>query len=253
MTRGGTALKRTRSGRLAALVGVRGDRARGMSAARARPPPRPPPRHRPPPVGRGAVGAAPRAASPALPRGGTVGYLPKDIVNQYFDAAKTGADKAAGELGGTVTQVGPNEAKADLQIPFITDLTTQGVNAIIISADGPDEVAPALKAAMDGGHQGRRLRLQPGRRRLRRVRQPGGLQPRRHEPRRLGLRARSRTAPATSRSSRRPRRPPNQNTWIDGMKTTLPATRSTRASSSSTPSTAMTTRTKSTHAGPGAC
>ena len=81
----------------------------------------------------------------------TVGYLPKDIVNQYFAAAKTGVDKAAGELGGTVTQVGPNEAKADLQIPFITDLTTQGVSAIIISADGKDEVAPALKDAMAKG------------------------------------------------------------------------------------------------------
>ena len=81
----------------------------------------------------------------------TVGYLPKDIVNQYFAAAKTGVDKAAGELGGTVTQVGPNEAKADLQIPFITDLTTQGVSAIIISADGKDEVAPALKDAMSKG------------------------------------------------------------------------------------------------------
>jgi rhamnose transport system substrate-binding protein len=81
----------------------------------------------------------------------TVGYLPKDIVNQYFAAAKTGADKAAQELGGTLKQVGPNEAKADLQIPFITDLTTQKVNAIIISADGKDEVAPALKAAMAAG------------------------------------------------------------------------------------------------------
>ena len=46
---------------------------------------------------------------------------------------------------------GPNEAKADLQIPFITDPTTQGVDAIIISADGKDEVAPALKAAMAAG------------------------------------------------------------------------------------------------------
>jgi rhamnose transport system substrate-binding protein len=100
-------------------------------------------------------GAASPAASAAA-SGGTgaaikVGYLPKDIVNQYFAAAKTGVDKAAGELGGTVTQVGPNEAKADLQIPFITDLTTQGVNAIIISADGKDEVAPALKDAMSKG------------------------------------------------------------------------------------------------------
>ena len=92
-----------------------------------------------------------RRASAAAGGGMTVGYLPKDIVNQYFAAAKTGVDKAASELGGTVTQVGPNEAKPDLQIPFITDLTTQGVSAIIISADGKDEVAPALKAAMDKG------------------------------------------------------------------------------------------------------
>ncbi len=95
-----------------------------------------------------ATSAAPAsaAAGPMI-----VGYLPKDIVNQYFAAAKTGADKAAQELGGTLKQVGPNEAKADLQIPFITDLTTQKVSAIIISADGKDEVAPALKAAMAAG------------------------------------------------------------------------------------------------------
>ena len=96
-----------------------------------------------------ADGAAADGASAAGPI--TVGYLPKDIVNQYFAAAKTGMDKAATETGGTVIQVGPNEARADLQIPFITDLTTQGVDAIIISADGKDEVAPALKAAMDAG------------------------------------------------------------------------------------------------------
>jgi rhamnose transport system substrate-binding protein len=97
--------------------------------------------------------STPASQAPASAAAGkiTVGYLPKDIVNQYFAAAKTGVDKAAGELGGTVTQVGPNEAKPDLQIPFITDLTTQGVSAIIISADGKDEVAPALKDAMSKG------------------------------------------------------------------------------------------------------
>jgi len=92
--------------------------------------------------------AAPTAAPPAEV---TIGYLPKDIVNQYFAAAKVGVDKAAAEAGAKVIQVGPNEAKADLQIPFITDLTTQGVSAIIISADGKDEVAPALKEAMAKG------------------------------------------------------------------------------------------------------
>jgi rhamnose transport system substrate-binding protein len=99
----------------------------------------------------GGATSAPASAGSAAAGGITVGYLPKDIVNQYFAAAKTGADKAAKELGGTVTQVGPNKADAALQIPFITDLTTKKVSAIIISADGKDEVAPALKAAMSAG------------------------------------------------------------------------------------------------------
>jgi rhamnose transport system substrate-binding protein len=111
-----------------------------------------------------AGGSSPSAAGSAAPSSAgspagsgaaaapiTAGYLPKDIVNQYFAAAKTGVDKAAAESGSTVTQVGPNEAKADLQIPFITDLATQKVDAIIISADGTDEVAPALRAAMADG------------------------------------------------------------------------------------------------------
>ena len=80
-----------------------------------------------------------------------IGYLPKDIVNQYFAAAKTGIDKGAAESGSTVTQVGPNEPKADLQVPFIKDLTTKKVNSIIISADDKDAVAPDLKAAMAAG------------------------------------------------------------------------------------------------------
>jgi rhamnose transport system substrate-binding protein len=107
-----------------------------------------------PSVAASAPGSSVAAGSPAGSGGagpGTVGYLPKDIVNQYFAAAKTGVDKAAGELGGTVKQVGPNQATADLQVPFITDLTTQKVSAIIISADDKDAVAPALKAAMTAG------------------------------------------------------------------------------------------------------
>ena len=103
-----------------------------------------------------AASAAPSVAAPSVAPSAaaapiTVGYLPKDIVNQYFAAAKTGADKAATELGGTRTEVGPNQAQANLQIPFIQDLTTKKVSAIIISADGQNEVAPALQAAMAAG------------------------------------------------------------------------------------------------------
>ena len=97
--------------------------------------------------------AAASSAAPASAAAGgiTVGYLPKDIVNNYFAAAKTGVDKAAGELGGTVTEVGPPTADATLQIPFIQDLTTKKVSAIIVSADDKDAVAPALQAAMAAG------------------------------------------------------------------------------------------------------
>lgn len=102
------------------------------------------------PSAAGSSAAAPSAAGSgaALSK---VGYLPKDIVNKYFAAAKVGMDKAAGELGGTIIQVGPPEPKADLQVPFIKDLTTQQVQAIIISADDKDAVAPDLKAAMSAG------------------------------------------------------------------------------------------------------
>ena len=97
-----------------------------------------------------ASGAAPPSAA-AGPL--TVGYIPKDIVNQYFAAAKTGVDKAVTELGGApVTTVGPNVATDPAgQVPFITDLTTQKVSAIIISADDPDAVVPSLTAAREAG------------------------------------------------------------------------------------------------------
>ena len=95
--------------------------------------------------------AAPSAAAPSAAAGGTsVTFIPKQINNPYFDAAKQGADKAAAELGGTVTQVGPSAA-TEAQASFIQDATTQGVGAIAISANDPDSVVPALTAAKTAG------------------------------------------------------------------------------------------------------
>src|SRR6187397_2849447 len=99
----------------------------------------------------GASTAPSAAASGAAGKAIQIGYLPKDIVNQYFAAAKVGIDKGAAESGSTVIQVGPQSPTADLQVPFIKDLTTQQVNSIIISADDKDAVAPDLKAAMAAG------------------------------------------------------------------------------------------------------
>jgi rhamnose transport system substrate-binding protein len=78
-------------------------------------------------------------------------FIPKAVNNPYFDAAAEGAQRAADELGGEFTQIGPQNATPDEQIPFIQDATTQGFSAIVVSATGADEVAPALQAAIDAG------------------------------------------------------------------------------------------------------
>jgi len=105
-------------------------------------------------TGGGSSPAAPGASEP--PASGAAGgpnvvFIPKAVNNPYFDAAAEGAQKAADELGGQFTQIGSNNAVAAEQIPFIQDATTQGYDAIVVSATGADEVAPALKAAMDAG------------------------------------------------------------------------------------------------------
>ena len=95
--------------------------------------------------------AASQAASQGATGGTTAVMIPKQINNPYFDVAFKGAQKAATDLGGTVTQVGPSTADATQQVPFIQTATTQKAGAIIISADDATAVAPALKDAMTAG------------------------------------------------------------------------------------------------------
>jgi rhamnose transport system substrate-binding protein len=103
--------------------------------------------------------SAPATTAPAGSAGGSgspaanlnIVFIPKAINNPYFDAAATGAQKAATELGGQFTQVGSQTSTPADQIPFITDATTKGYDAIVVSATGADEVAPALKDAMSKG------------------------------------------------------------------------------------------------------
>jgi rhamnose transport system substrate-binding protein len=80
-----------------------------------------------------------------------IAFLPKAVNNPYFDTAASGAQKAAKELNGQFKQVGPSDAVASEQVPYIQTLTTQGVSAIVISADDANAVAPALKQAMSKG------------------------------------------------------------------------------------------------------
>jgi rhamnose transport system substrate-binding protein len=144
MNRGGRALNAYRSGRFAALLAIAGLIATacgGTGATTA-----PSAASTAPSTGASAGASASAAGGGAL----KVTFIPKQINNPYFDAAKEGADKAATELGGTVTQVGPSAA-TEAQASYIQDATTQGVSAIAISANDPNAVVPALEAAKAAG------------------------------------------------------------------------------------------------------
>jgi rhamnose transport system substrate-binding protein len=80
-----------------------------------------------------------------------VTFLPKAINNPYFDTAANGGKTAASELKGTFKQVGPSTASASEQVTWITNLTQQHVSAIVVSANDPNALAPALKQAMSQG------------------------------------------------------------------------------------------------------
>src|SRR5256714_12400511 len=76
--------------------------------------------------------------------------LPKFLGIVPFDLAHRGAEEAAKELQNpTKLQfLGPTpENSVAGQIEIVTNATTQGVNAIMISNNSGDQIAPAAKAA----------------------------------------------------------------------------------------------------------
>src|SRR5271165_7401585 len=80
--------------------------------------------------------------------------LPKFLGILPFDQAHNGAEEAAKELKNpTPLQfLGPTPQNSVAgQIEIVTNATTQGVNAIMISNNSGDQIAPAAKAAHDKG------------------------------------------------------------------------------------------------------
>jgi rhamnose transport system substrate-binding protein len=86
-----------------------------------------------------------------IKKGLNVAFLPKQINNPYFTTADKGGATALTEVGGKGKEVGPTNADASAQVPFISTLTSQKVSAIVISADDPNAVVPALKKAQAAG------------------------------------------------------------------------------------------------------
>ncbi len=77
--------------------------------------------------------------------------LPKNLGNAYFDASTTGAERAAGEFDGTIEEVGPDEATAELQVPFIDTAAQQGAGALVVSANDPSALCDSLNQARESG------------------------------------------------------------------------------------------------------
>ena len=80
--------------------------------------------------------------------------LPKFLGILVFDQANEGAQEAHKELANTgeLQFVGPTpENSVAGQIEIVTNAATQGANAIMISNNAGDQIAPAVKAARDAG------------------------------------------------------------------------------------------------------
>jgi rhamnose transport system substrate-binding protein len=85
--------------------------------------------------------------------GDEAGYtmLPKNLGNPYFDTSTAGAEKAVDEFGGSLDEVGPQEASPDAQVQHINTAAQQGVDALIVSANDPTAICDALNEARDAG------------------------------------------------------------------------------------------------------
>ena len=77
--------------------------------------------------------------------------MPKNLGNPYFDTSDAGGEKAVGEFGGEYSEVGPDAASPDAQVPFINTAAQQGVGALVISANDPTAICDAMNEARDAG------------------------------------------------------------------------------------------------------
>ena len=81
-----------------------------------------------------------------------IALVVKGLGNGFFDAAHTGAEEAARQLGNVkVIYTGPTDTTAEGQIQVLNSLIAQHVDAIAVSANDKDALVPTLKKAMQRG------------------------------------------------------------------------------------------------------
>ena len=74
-----------------------------------------------------------------------------DSIDQHWITLNEGAQKAAEELGVTVTFMAPNTKDDAQQIEQVNNAVSAGCQAIIVAANGPDAISSALNEAISAG------------------------------------------------------------------------------------------------------
>ena len=100
----------------------------------------------PEPAASGGAGSS----APAADR--SITFIPKQLNNPYTDVVLGGGKKGADAAGFAKSNVvGPLKASASSQVSFINAEAQAGTNVIVIAANDPDAVCPALDEARSGG------------------------------------------------------------------------------------------------------
>lgn len=90
-------------------------------------------------------------AASALAAGERIALITMDSIDQHWVTLNEGAQKAAEELGVTVTFMAPNTKDDAQQIEQVNNAVAGGYQAIIVAANGPDAISSALKEAASQG------------------------------------------------------------------------------------------------------
>ena len=90
-------------------------------------------------------------AASALAAGEQIALITMDSIDQHWVTLNEGAQKAAEELGVTVTFMAPNTKDDAQQIEQVNNAVAGGYQAIIVAANGPDAISSALKEAASQG------------------------------------------------------------------------------------------------------
>ena len=80
-----------------------------------------------------------------------IALITLDSIDQHWVTLKEGAQKAAAELGVTVTFMSPNTKDDAQQIECVNNAVAGGYQAIVVAANGPDAISSALKEAAGAG------------------------------------------------------------------------------------------------------